>query len=105
LHGPAAESSHRGFETAASSAASIGDPFIYALDLDHFKETLAQIPLVSVSDVRRVAGEYLPPESMMVVAVGDANKIEREVKQTGSGSFEIHGRAAYLAANLNERVG
>jgi hypothetical protein len=64
-----------------SCAASVGEIFIYCLDLHHFKKALAQIPEVTPLDVQRVANKYLRPESMVIVAVGDASKIEGELNK------------------------
>jgi len=38
--------------------------------------------------VRRVAGKYLMPESMVIVAVGDRSKIEPELGKLNLGKIE-----------------
>ena len=73
------------FDTAGSSANYISDLFVYDLDRHDLQNALAQIPQVSLMDVQRVAGEQLHPESMVVVAVGDAAKIERDLGKLNLG--------------------
>jgi zinc protease len=43
---------------------------------------------VTVADVRRVAGKYLMPGSMVIVAVGDRSKIEPELTKLNLGKIE-----------------
>jgi len=69
------------FDTATSSAGSIGECFTYDLGQGHFNRTLADIPRVGPQEVRRVAKEYLHPERMVIVAVGDAAQIESNLNE------------------------
>jgi zinc protease len=73
------------FDTAASSSGSISELFTHDLDPHHFKKILEQISRVRSSDVQRVAKEHLLPESMIVVAVGDATKIESDLSNLNLG--------------------
>jgi zinc protease len=73
------------FETNADVAASGSSLFVYGLPLDYFNSLPARIDAVTVADVQRVARQYLHPEEMVTVAVGDKAKIEpvlRELKQS-----------------------
>lgn len=62
--------------------------FIYNLPLDYYRSLPAKIDAVTVGDVRRVAGKYLLPESMVIVAVGDRSKIEPELGKLKLGKIE-----------------
>jgi zinc protease len=67
------------FNTISSSADAIREMFIHGYDRDEFQIVPAQIPIISAADVQRVAHEHLHAEEMIVVAVGDAAKIERDL--------------------------
>jgi zinc protease len=79
------------FETTAQAAASIGQIFIYNLPLDYYSTLPGKIDAVTIADVRRVAGKYLLPESMVIVAVGDRSKIEPELLKLNLGKVEARG--------------
>jgi zinc protease len=68
------------FETTGSAAATGSAIFIYDLPLDYYSKLPAQIDAVTAADVQRVAKQYLQPEKMVTVAVGDAAKIEKPLK-------------------------
>jgi zinc protease len=68
------------FETAGDSAATGSAIFAYDLPLDYFSKLPAQIDAVTAADVQRVAKEYLQPEKMVTVAVGETAKIEAPLK-------------------------
>jgi zinc protease len=71
--------------------------FIYNLPLDYYRSLPAKIDAVTTADVRRVAGKYLLPESMVIVAVGDRSKIEPELVKLNLGKVEtsdLSGKAA-----------
>ncbi len=76
------------FETTGQAAASIGQLFIYSLPLDYYRTLPGQIDAVTIADVRRAAGKYLSPESMVIVAVGDRSKIEPELMKLNLGKVE-----------------
>jgi zinc protease len=63
------------FETTAQSVGAIADIFVYSLPLDYYSTLPASIDKVSIADVSRVAAQYLHPEKMTVVAVGDRARI------------------------------
>jgi zinc protease len=77
------------FETNASVAASGSSLFVYRLPLDYFNSLPAKINAVSVADVQRVAREYLHPEEMITVAVGDKAKIEQPLRDLKQSPVEI----------------
>jgi len=76
------------FETTRQAAQSVAQLFIYNLPLDYYRSLPAKIDAVTVADVRRVAGEYLLPDSMVIVAVGDRSKIEPELSKLNLGKIE-----------------
>ena len=73
------------FDSVGSSTGSIAELIIQGLDLRHYQHMLTEIPRVSAQDVQRVAAEHLHPQSMAVVAAGDAAKIEDELSKLNLG--------------------
>ncbi len=69
------------FETSPETAATVGDLFVYSLPLDYYNTLPPKIKSVTGVDVQRVASQYLKPEAMVVVAVGDKAKIAPELKK------------------------
>jgi zinc protease len=76
------------FETTGQAAQSVAQLFVYNLPLDYYRSLPAKIDSVSTADVRRVAGKYLLPESMVIVTVGDRSKIEPELIKLNLGKVE-----------------
>jgi predicted Zn-dependent peptidase len=56
---------------------------LYGLPADYWDAYPAKIMAVSADDVQRVARKYLNPDSLQVVAVGDADKIKPILEQYG----------------------
>lgn len=77
------------FETTPQAAASIGQLFVYKLPLDYYRSLPAKIDGVSATEVQRVARQYLKPESMVVIAVGDRAKIQPELEKLNLGPVEV----------------
>jgi zinc protease len=76
------------FETTPQAAASFAQLFVYNLPLDYYSSLPAKIQTVTAAEVQRVAGKYLTPEKMVVVAVGDRSQIEPELKKLDLGPVE-----------------
>jgi zinc protease len=76
------------FESTPSTAASVGDLFVYDLPLSYYSELPTKVDTVSASDIQRVAEKYIHPTSMVIVAVGDRAKIEPELKKLDLGPID-----------------
>lgn len=75
------------FETNADIGASLTELFVYDLAPDYYATLARRLAEVGADDVQRVAREWLDPERMIVVAVGDRKrilpqlqKLEKELK-------------------------
>lgn len=77
------------FETTAATAGAIDDLFIYNRPLDYFRSLPAKYEAVTEADVARVAGQYLHPDQLVIVAAGDRAKIEPALKDAGLGPVEV----------------
>jgi zinc protease len=79
------------FNTISTSADAIREMFIHGCDREEFQKALKQIPTISPADVQRVAHEHLHAEEMIVVAVGDAGTIERDLSRLSVAPVSIAG--------------
>lgn len=73
------------FETVGGMTSAAVPLFVYELPLDDYATLPERIEAVTADDVRRVAERALVDDQMVVVLVGDASKIEAEVKALGLG--------------------
>ncbi len=64
-----------GFETTGDISRRLEDVVTYALPDDYFSNYVQRIQAVTVSDVQRVAKQYIDPSKLAVVVVGDAKTI------------------------------
>jgi predicted Zn-dependent peptidase len=68
------------FQSIGTIARQVGDLVIYDLPLDYYNGYVQRILAVTAADVRRVANQYVDPNRMVVVLVGDKSKIEAGVR-------------------------
>jgi zinc protease len=76
------------FETTPITAATVRNLFVYNLALNYYTTLPAAIDGVTAADALRVAKQYLAPEKMAVVAVGDRSKIGLELEKLALGPVE-----------------
>jgi len=72
-------------ETTGDIASKLAQQFIYHLSNDWLQTYVSRIGTVTAADVRRVAGQYVDPEKVAVVVVGDRSKIQGELKALNLG--------------------
>ncbi len=77
------------FETTPIIAAAMRNLFVYNLPLTYYNTLPAAIDGVTAADVLRAAQQYLAPEKMVVVAVGDRSKIGLELEKLALGPVEL----------------
>ncbi len=77
------------FETTGSTTSTIGELFVYGLPLDYYRRLPERIGSVTADDVRRAAETYLKPNQLVVVAVGDAEKIAPQLRDLDFGPVEF----------------
>lgn len=63
------------FETTGRTAARIRELLLYDLPLDYYATFIPRINSVATDDVQRVARQYLDPDHLAIVIVGDKTKI------------------------------
>ena len=63
------------FETTGRTAARIRELLLYDLPLDYYATFIPRINAVTADDVRLVARQYLDPDHLAIVIVGDKSRI------------------------------
>ena len=76
------------FETISQIAGKLGELVIYNLPKDYFNQYIQAIDRVSAGDVVAAARQYIHPDNMLFVIVGDVEKIEPGIREMKLG--EIH---------------
>jgi zinc protease len=76
------------FETSGQAASSFASLFVYDLGLDYYSKYVEGVLGTDVTTAHAVARKYLHPERLLVVAVGDRQKIEADLKKLNLGPAE-----------------
>ncbi len=71
-------------ETPASIADKILKAIMRGFTIDDLSKEVINYNSITVDDVNRVIKEYIKPENMNIVIVGDAGKIEKQLTQVGT---------------------
>ncbi|HET7617633.1 MAG TPA: hypothetical protein VFK20_03920, partial [Vicinamibacterales bacterium] len=69
----------RNFETAQQVARAVAQLALFGLPDDYFEQFVPRVNAVTADDVLRVAREYLDPERMAIVIVGDRDVVESDL--------------------------
>lgn len=78
------------YETTRAVAAAIATATVYGLGDDYYTVYRDRVRDVTAADVRRAAQQHLHPESMLVVAVGDAPAIRESLAALDIGAIRVH---------------
>jgi zinc protease len=77
------------FETVNAVAGAAAGLFVYELPLDYFARLPDRYRAVTPADVQRVVAEYLEPNAMQVLLVGEAERIVSGVEALGLGPVTV----------------
>lgn len=72
-----------GFETVGAISNNLANLVTYGLPDSYFNDFISKVSAVTLNDVNRVARQYLDPEKMAIVIVGDRKVIEPGLKELG----------------------
>jgi zinc protease len=86
------------FETSSRVTSSTSNIFIFDLGLDYYAKLPDRLAAVTVETVRAVAQKYVVPENLIVVAVGDQEKVRGELQKLGLGQVEVRAPDGTVAA-------
>jgi zinc protease len=76
------------FETSAQAADSFATLYVYELGLDYYSKYIERVIGTDAAAAHAAARKYLVPERLVVVAVGDRQKIEEDLKKLNLGAAE-----------------
>jgi zinc protease len=77
------------FDTNEGIGGSLAGLFAYDLPLDYYSKLAERYTAVTAAQVQAVARQYLVPEKLVVVAVGDRKKIEPQLRKLKLGPIEV----------------
>jgi zinc protease len=77
-------------QTTEQVAVKLTELFAYSLPEDYFDSYRDRIAAVSSDDVLRVAQQHVRPEKFTAVIVGDAEQIEKPLRELDFGRLEVH---------------
>jgi zinc protease len=72
-----------------SIAGALDDLYVYDLPEDYLSQYVDRILAVSPRDVMRVARQYIDPDNMLIVVVGDRAKVEAGIRALNLGAVEV----------------
>jgi len=75
------------FETTGSIATQLVPVVLYGLPLDFYGNYVRQVEGVTQADVQRVARQYVNPENVVVVVVGDRKTVEPTLRALNLGTI------------------
>ena len=78
------------YETTSAVAQAVAIAQVYGLGDDYYTRYRERIRAVTADDVLRAAQNFLHPEKLLIVAVGDAAAIRAPMEQLGAGGVTVH---------------
>ena len=87
------------FETTSAIVRAVENIYVYGRPLDYYTKLPTKFQAVTQEDIARVAGRYLHPDQLVIVAAGDRAKIEPTLKDAGLGPVEVRDINGKLAAD------
>ena len=84
------------FETVKETAGLMGDLFTYSLPNTYYQTLPSEYLKLTPDAVEKTAIEYVHPDNLIVVAVGDRAKIESEMEKLDLGPIEIRNESGDL---------
>jgi zinc protease len=84
------------FETVDNESALMAELFVYGLPNDYFQKLPASFEAVTPEAVAKAAQDYIHPEQVVLVAVGDRAKIQSDLEKLDLGPIELRDESGDL---------
>ncbi len=84
------------FETVGNETGLMAELFIYSLPTDYFQKLPARFEAVTAADVAKAAADYIHPQNLIVIAVGDRAKIQPDLEKLKLGPSELRDESGDL---------
>jgi zinc protease len=78
------------YETTAAIATALANLTIYGLEADYFDTYRERVRAVTAADVQRAARQYLRPDELQIVVVGDPAAVRGELDSLGAGPVTVY---------------
>ena len=78
-----------GLETADEIALQVLNVLFYDLDIKDLETYPARVSAVTAADIQRVAREFIKPDRLSIVLVGDAREVLPQLKRVGFDDVEV----------------
>ena len=69
------------FETVESISQQVANIYLYSLDNNEWTHSLRELERITENEATSTARTYLDPEALLIVVVGDVEKIEEKIRQ------------------------
>jgi predicted Zn-dependent peptidase len=89
-----------GFETVGELAGKLEEKALFGLPDDFFAGYIDRVAKVTAADVARATAQWIDPRSVVVVVVGDRNKIEAGIKAAKLGPLRVLSVNEILGARI-----
>ena len=76
------------FETTTGTVAQVANLWTYNLPLDYYRTYPAKIEAVTSEQAQQASTQYIHPENMLLIAVGDGSKIRSGLEELKLGPIE-----------------
>jgi zinc protease len=84
------------FETVGTETGLMAELFIYNLPRDYFQKLPASFEAVTAEAVAKAAENYIHPQNLIVIAVGDRAKIQPDMEKLNLGPIELRNESGDL---------
>jgi zinc protease len=84
------------FETVDGESGLMAELFVYGLPNDYFQKLPASYEAVTPEAVSKAAKDYIHPENVVLVAVGDKAKIQADLEKLDLGPIELRDESGDL---------
>ena len=74
----------------------MGELFVYNLPNDYFQKLPASFEAVTPEAVAKAAKDYIHPDNLIVIAVGDREKIQSDLEKLNLGPVELRDESGDL---------
>jgi zinc protease len=78
-----------GFQTVGQIASALDDLYVFDLPMDYIARYVDRLLAVDQSDVRQVARKYIDADNMVIVIVGDREKVEAGLRALDLADVEV----------------
>jgi zinc protease len=84
------------FETVGNETGLMAELFVYNLPTDYFQKLPAAFEAVTAEAVAKAAADYIHPQNLIVIAVGDRAKIQPDLEKLNLGPIELRNESGDL---------